>query len=102
MENMIIKETIERKIYLVRGEQVMLSSDLAELYNVETFRLNEAVKRNIERFPSDFMFQMNEKEFENWRSQFAISNSLKKGLRYAPYAFTEQGIAIEQYGLILK
>lgn len=66
----------------------MIDRDLAELYGVETKRLNEQVKRNIERFPERFMFQLNEYEFENWRSQFATSNSDKMGLRRAPYAFT--------------
>ncbi len=87
-------EVIIRKIYLLRGQKVMLDRDLAELYGVETKRLKEAVRRNIERFPKDFMFQMNTKEFENWRSQIASSNSDKMGLRYAPFCFTEQGVAM--------
>ena len=68
--------------------------DLARLYGVETFRLNEQVKRNIERFPEDFMFQLTKEEFEDWKSQFAISNSIKMGARKLPYAFTESGIAM--------
>ena len=72
----------------------MIDRDLAELYGVKTKRLNEQVKRNIERFPSDFCFQLNEQEFENWKSQFATSNSDKMGVRRAPYAFTEQGVAM--------
>ena len=72
----------------------MLDRDLAELYGVETKVLNQAVKRNIERFPENFMFQLNDTEFENWRSQFVTSNSDKKGLRQPPYAFTEQGVAM--------
>ena len=64
------------------------------MYGVETKRLKEAVRRNIERFPKDFMFEMNKKEFENWRSQIASSNSDKMGLRYAPFCFTEQGVAM--------
>jgi len=86
---------VERRIYLVRGQKVMLDYDLAELYQVPTFRLNEAVKRNLTRFPDDFMFQFTKKELENWRSQIAISNpGTKMGLRRPPYAFTEQGVAM--------
>ena len=72
---------IENKILVIRDQQVMLDRDLAELYGVETGRLNEAVKRNIERFPDHFCFQLNQTEFGNWKSQFAISNSVKMGLR---------------------
>ena len=73
----------------------MLDRDLAELYAVETKRLKEAVRRNIERFPEDFMFEMNKEELENWRSQFASSNlSDKMGLRQPPFCFTEQGVAM--------
>ena len=100
-------ENIENLIHVIRGKQVMLDRDLARLYGVETGRLNEQVKRNIERFPEDFMFQLNKEEFENWKSQFAtsteeekwksqiaISNSIKMGARKLPYAFTENGIAM--------
>jgi len=83
---------ISSHIFTLRGKQVMLGRDLASLYKVETKVLNQAVKRNSKRFPSDFMFQMSESEFDNWRSQFVTSNADKMGLRYAPYAFTEQGI----------
>jgi hypothetical protein len=84
---------IERRIFVIRGRQVMLASDLAELYQVPTFRLNEAVKRNSNRFPIDFMFQLNEQELKIWRSQIAISNpGSKMGLRKPPFAFTEYGI----------
>ncbi len=72
----------------------MLDRDIAELYGIETKVLNQAVKRNIERFPENFMFQLNENEYENWRSQFVTSNSDKMGLRRPPYAFTEQGVAM--------
>ena len=72
----------------------MLDRDLAGLYGVETRVLNQAVRRNMERFPDDFMFQLSEKEFENWISQFVISNSEKMGLRKRPLAFTEQGVAM--------
>jgi hypothetical protein len=72
----------------------MLDRDLAGLYQVETRVLNQAVRRNIDRFPKDFMFQLSDKEFENWISQIVISNSEKMGLRKRPYAFTEQGVAM--------
>lgn len=85
---------IENRILIIRNQQVMIDRDLAELYGVETKRLNEQVKRNNERFPSDFCFQLNDSEFENWRSHFATSNSDKMGVRRAPYAFTEQGVAM--------
>ena len=85
---------IESKILVIRGQQVMLDRDLAELYGVETKRLKEQVKRNIERFPEQFCFKLSTDEFRNWRSQFATSNSDKMGLRYSPYAFTEQGVAM--------
>jgi len=82
------------KIYEIRGEKVMIDRDLAELYGVETKYLKRQVRRNIERFPEDFMFQLNDDEFKEWRSQFVTSNSSDKmGLRYAPYVFTEQGVA---------
>ena len=88
-------ELIERRIYLIRGQKVMLDSDLADLYQAPTFRLNEAVKRNRKRFPDDFMFQLSKEELENWRSQIAISNpGVKMGLRRPPYAFTEHGVAM--------
>ena len=81
------------KIYLIRGEKVMLDRDLAELYGVETKYLKRQVKRNILRFPPDFMFELTQKELEIWRSQFGTSNSDKMGLRYPPFAFTETGVA---------
>ena len=85
---------IESMIRLIRGHQVILDRDLAMLYNVETRRLNEQVKRNVERFPEDFMFQLSKEEFEDWKSQFATSNSVVMGARKRPYAFTESGIAM--------
>lgn len=85
---------IEHLIYVFRGKQVMLDRDIAMLYGVETRRLNEQVKRNLERFPMDFMFQLNQEEFNNWKSQFATSNSILMGARKRPYAFTENGIAM--------
>jgi len=93
-ELMIPDELVMNRIYLVRGQKVMLDRDLAELYRVETKRLKEAVRRNITRFPDDFMFEMIPEELENWRTQFAISNSEKMGLRRPPFCFTEQGVAM--------
>jgi hypothetical protein len=88
-------EIIARRIYSIRGQKVMLDSDLAELYQVPTGRLNEAVKRNLDRFPDDFMFQLSKDELDNWRSQIAISNpAARMGLRRSPYAFTEHGVAM--------
>ena len=97
MENEISileENSIRSKIHVIRGQQVMLDRDLAELYGVETKVLNQAVKRNIERFPENFMFQLEEEEYINWRSQFVTSNSDKMGLRRPPYAFTEEGVAM--------
>lgn len=88
-------ERIEHAIYLVRGQKVMFDFDLAALYGVPTKALIQAVKRNPDRFPADFMFQLNKRELENWRSHFVTSNpGVKMGLRRPPYAFTEQGVAM--------
>lgn len=86
-------ERITSKIYLIRDEKVLLDGDLAELYNVETKRLKEAVRRNADRFPNDFMFQLTREEYNSLRSQTA---SLKRGQhsKYLPFVFTEQGIAM--------
>ena len=84
-------ERIERAIILVLGEKVMLDSELAEIYGVETKRLNEQVRRNLNRFPSDFMFQLTREEAKSLRSQTATSNERRGGRRYLPYAFTEHG-----------
>jgi len=89
---LIPEERIITKIYFLRNQKVMLDRDLAELYGVETKRLKESVKRNLFRFPEDFMFELTKEEFENWRTQFATSNSDRMGLRYAPMAFTEHGV----------
>jgi hypothetical protein len=78
---MIPDELVTNKIYLIRGKKIMIDRDLAELYQVETRVLNQAIRRNIDRFPEDFMFQLTDKEFENWKSQIVISNSEKIGLR---------------------
>ena len=85
---------IQNRIYTIRGLQVMLDRDLAELYMVETKVLNQAVKRNINRFPEEFMFQLSKEELLDWRSQFVTSNKIKMGLRKPPYAFTEQGVSM--------
>ena len=87
-------ERIEKLIYLIHGHKVMLDTDLAELYDVETRILVRNVKRNIDRFPKDFMFQLTKKEDEVLRSQIGISKKGRGGRRYAPYVFTEQGVAM--------
>ena len=100
-------QIIKNRIYEIRGERIMLDKDLAILYETETKALNLAVKRNIKRFPEDFMFQLTKEEFENLRFQFETSNNQVKslklqnetskgrgGTRYLPYAFTEQGVAM--------
>lgn len=93
--SMVPFERIEKSILLIRGEKVMLDFDLARLYEVETRILIQAIKRNRDRFPEDFSFQLTKDEFENWRSQIVISNpGAKIGLRRPPYAFTEQGVAM--------
>jgi len=93
---------IQRKIYEIRGQKVILDRDLAALYQVETKVLNQAVKRNIERFPEDFMFQLTPKELKNWKSQFVTSiqmseeelSAINMGLRRPPYVFTEHGVVM--------
>jgi uncharacterized protein (UPF0335 family) len=87
-------EVIQSKIYDIRGQKVMIDRDLAEMYGVETRALNQAVKRNIDRFPIDFMFQLTNEETEIWKSQIVMSNSIKMGVRRNPYAFTELGVAM--------
>jgi phage regulator Rha-like protein len=95
MKEIILQEVIEQKIYLIRGSKVMLSTHLAKLYSVEVRELVQAVKRNIERFPKDFMFQLNHEEWNFLKSQIV---TLEKGRgkypKYLPYAFTEQGVAM--------
>ena len=88
----ISAKVIKSKIFEIRGQKVMLDADLAEMYEVETKRVKESVKRNITRFPSDFMFTLTQKEFQGLRSQFATSN--RGGTRYFPSVFTEQGVAM--------
>lgn len=88
-------ERVERAILLIRGRKVILDRDLAALYDVETRALVQAVKRNQTRFPADFMFQLSQMEFADWRSQVVMSKpALKMALRRRPYAFTEQGVAM--------
>jgi len=92
-QNLVIsEEMISNKIYFIRNQKVMLDRDLAALYGIETKRLKEQVRRNSSRFPEDFMFELSNEEFANWRSQIATSNSDKMGLRYTPMAFTEHGV----------
>jgi len=85
-------EVVLNKIYMIRGQKVMLDSDLAELYGTETKRLNEQVRRNMDRFPEDFMFQLTLEESESLRSQFATSKIKRGGRTYLPYVFTEHGV----------
>jgi hypothetical protein len=99
LQVLVAEQKILNRIYVIRGQKVMIDEDLAEMYNVETRRLNEQVKRNIKRFPKDFMFALTQKEFENLKSQFATSNLPAGkagwgGRRKLPHAFTEQGVAM--------
>jgi hypothetical protein len=93
MEN-TLAPTIENRIFTIRGKQVMFDRDLAKLFEVQAKAMNQAVKRNAKRFPIEFMFQLDVKEFAEWRSQIVTSKGDIKGLRKRPYAFTEQGIAM--------
>jgi len=88
----ISNEHVLGQIYLIRNKKVMIDRDLARLYGIPTKRLKEQVRRNLARFPLDFMFELSKEEFENWRSQFATSNKEKMGLRIAPFVFTEHGV----------
>lgn len=90
----LVDAKIANKIVVLRDVQVMIDRDIAELYGIDTKVLKQAVKRNVERFPDSFCFELDKEEFENWRSQFVTSKSDRQGLRYAPYAFTEQGVAM--------
>ena len=92
--NQLQLSKVEEKIYVIRGHKVMLDSDLAELYGVETKHLNRQVARNPDRFPEDFAFQLTENEWESLRCQFVTSNEGRGGRRYFPYAFTENGVAM--------
>jgi ORF6N domain len=98
----VTPELVERRIYLIRGQKIMLDSDLAELYRVATKALNQAVRRNASRFPADFMFQLTQEEADILRSQFAtsslrsqfVTSNARGGRRFLPYAFTEHGVAM--------
>ena len=90
MSTLVPRERIEQTIRIVRGHRVMLDTDMAEFYGVTVGRLNEDVKRNADRFPSDFMFQLTKPEFENLKSQIAISSSEWGGRRQLPYAFSDR------------
>lgn len=92
IKSLLPDEAVINKIYILRGQKIMLDEDLAELYQVETKRLNEQVKRNEDRFPKDFMFRLTVKEFGNLKSQFATSSW--GGRRKPPFAFTEQGVSM--------
>ena len=94
MNNVITVETIAAKIHVIREQRVLLDRDLAHLYEVETRTLKQAVRRNIRRFPDDFMFTLSGKEFTVWRSQTVMSTADRQGLRHPPMAFTEQGVAM--------
>lgn len=94
MKDLVPREIIENKIYLIRGHKVMLDSELAILYKVGTKNLNKAVKRNIGRFPDDFMFQLTREEFRSLRFHFGTSKKGRGGRRYLPMVFTEQGVAM--------
>jgi hypothetical protein len=91
---MVPSVRIINRIFLIRGKKVMLDRDLAVLYGVKTMVLNQSVRRNINRFPDDFMFQLSEEEMKIWKSQFVISKGDIKGLRKLPFAFTEYGVAM--------
>jgi len=94
MSDLVPVEMIANKIFLIRGQKVMLDSDLAGLYGVTTFNFNKAVKRNIGRFPEDFMFRLTSEEFKSLRFQIGMSKKGRGGRRYLPYGFTEQGVAM--------
>jgi hypothetical protein len=93
-QSLLPERLIINKIILLRNQKVIVDRDLATLYGVETRVLNQAVKRNIKRFPSDFMFQMTNEEMKTWKSQIVMSGNDKMGLRKPPYVFTEQGVAM--------
>ena len=92
--DVLTPENIALLIYMIRGQKVMLDRDLSGLYEVETAQLKRAVRRNIDRFPDDFMFQLTKQELNHWRCQYGTSNGDKMGLRHKPMAFTEQGVAM--------
>lgn len=93
-KSLIPSESLINKILVIRNQKIILDRDLANLYNVETRALKQAVRRNIKRFPKDFMSQLSKEEFNNWRSQTVMSKSEEIGLRHLPFAFAEQGVAM--------
>lgn len=93
-DSILPAENVINKILVIRNQKVILDRHLAVLYSVETRALKQAVRRNKKRFPEDFMFQLTKEEFQNWRSQTVMSKADQKGLRYYPFAFTEQGVAM--------
>ena len=93
-EDTLDEGVVVSKIYVIRDQKVMLDRDLAELYGVETKYLKRQVRRNAKRFPADFMFELTKAELAEWRSQYGTTNAERMGLRYAPMAFTEQGVAM--------
>jgi hypothetical protein len=94
-ERTVAPRPIESPIHVIRGQKVMVDADLADLYGVPTGALNQAVRRNTERFPEDFAFRLSKAEFEHWKSQIVIANpSAKMGLRHAPFVFTQEGVAM--------
>ena len=94
LEALVIEQKILNRIYVVRSEKIMLDRDLAELFGIETSVLKQAVKRNMKRFPKDFMFEMTATEFKKWKESSVLSAADKQGLRYAPFCFTEQGVTM--------
>ena len=94
LEALVIEQKILNRIYVVRSEKIMLDRDLAELFGIETRVLKQAVKRNMKRFPKDFMFEMTATEFKKWKESSVLSAADKQGLRYAPFCFTEQGVTM--------
>lgn len=94
----VADEIILSRVYQIRDQKVMFDRELAELYGVETRVLKQAVRRNTDRFPDDFMFELTKEEFADWRSQTVMSKEDRQGLRYPPFAFTEQGVAISYSG----
>ncbi len=94
LQALVMEQKILNRIYVVRNEKIMLDRDLAELYGIETKVLKQSVKRNIARFPKDFMFAMTAKEFKKWKEDTVLSTADKQGLRYAPFCFTEQGVTM--------
>lgn len=94
LHQLVIEQKILNRIHIVRGEKVMIDRDLAQLYGIDTKVLKQSVKRNIERFPKDFMFEMTAREFTKWRESSLLSPADRQGLRYAPFCFTEQGVTM--------